>query len=57
MTDLSRPRALAIAFAVGAVLALGAAVGGIAEALGGDVARWLENPTLDPLMTEEIAAN
>ena len=29
----------------------------VAEALGGDVARWLENPTLDPLMTEEIAAN
>lgn len=29
----------------------------VAEALGGDVARWLEQPTLDPLMTEEIAAN
>ncbi|MEG0193542.1 MAG: hypothetical protein RR831_01910 [Stenotrophomonas sp.] len=29
----------------------------IAEALGGDVARWLEQPTLDPLMTEEVAAN
>lgn len=29
----------------------------VAEALGGDVARWLDNPTLDPLMTEEIAAN
>ncbi|HDS1103413.1 ankyrin repeat domain-containing protein [Stenotrophomonas maltophilia] len=33
MTDLSRPRALSIAFAVGAVLALGAAVGGIAGAI------------------------
>jgi hypothetical protein len=30
MTDVSRPRALSIAFAVGAVLALGAAVGGVA---------------------------
>lgn len=29
----------------------------IAEALGGDVARWLEQPTFDPLMTEEVAAN
>ncbi|WP_295579402.1 hypothetical protein [Stenotrophomonas maltophilia] len=29
----------------------------VADALGRDVARWLENPTRDPLMTEEIAAN
>lgn len=33
MTDTSRPRALSIAFAVGAVLALGAAVGGVPGAI------------------------
>ncbi|OWB46281.1 ankyrin repeat domain-containing protein [Stenotrophomonas maltophilia] len=33
MTDVSRPRALSIAFAVGALLALGAAVGGVAGAI------------------------
>ncbi|KUP01289.1 hypothetical protein AR276_19025 [Stenotrophomonas maltophilia] len=33
MTDTSRPRALSIAFAVGAMLALGAAVGGVPGAI------------------------
>lgn len=29
----------------------------IADALGGDVVRWLQAPTFDPQLTEEVAAN
>ena len=50
MTDTSRPRALSIAFAVGAVLALGAAVGGVP----GAILAALAQPAFAPYRGEEI---